>query len=133
MMIDRSLIFASAPQAVTATAVSTDIVDTLAAGDSFLPGAWLVVSIDTTFTSNGATVQFELQTATDAAFTSPVTLLITPAVAVATLVARYSVMKTPIPIGVLRYLRMNYTVASGPAAAGKVFSAIVLSPDVNLP
>ena len=132
MLIDSLLVLSDA-QAITTTAVSTSVVDQGAAADAVAPGSWVEFLIDTTFTSNGATVQFELQTATDEAFTSPITLFLTGAIAVATLIAGYRVARFHIPLGAKRFLRGNYTVASGPAAAGKVDCRIVNDVDVVLP
>lgn len=134
MIPDNNLILSSA-QAITTTAVSTSVVDQGAAADAYDGQLFAEFIINTAFTSNGATVQFELQTATDAAFTTPVTLGITPALAVATLTAgvRPPGARFRIPPGALRFLRANYTVASGPAAAGKVDCRLVADIEILNP
>jgi hypothetical protein len=130
MIIDNSLILSSA-QAVTTTAVSSSVIDQGAATDAY-DGIWCQFLINTAFTSNSATIQFELQTAIDAAFTSPITLAITGAIADTVLVAGYKPLQVHIPIGAKRFFRANYTV-SGTAVAGKVDCRIVEDVDVNLP
>lgn len=119
MLIDASLVFSDS-QAVTITAPSTNYVDTLAAGDSYI-GSWLVARVDVTFTAAGsATMTIDLQTDNNSSFSSPTTLVsVGSTVAVATLTAHY-LLKVRIPPGAERYLRVNYTVASGPMTAGNI-------------
>lgn len=119
MFIDASGVFSDS-QAVTVTAVSTGFVDTLAAGDAYV-GAWLVARVDVTFTAAGsATLSIDLQTDNNSSFSSPITLVtLGSTVAVATLTAHY-LLKVRIPPGAERYLRVNYTVASGPMTAGNI-------------
>lgn len=132
MLIDLNLVLSSA-QAVTASAASTNVVDQGTQTDAVALGLWVEFLVNTVFTSNGATIAFSLQTATDEAFSSPVTLFSTAAVAVASLVAGYRVARVKVPLGALRFLRGYYTVASGPAAGGKVDTRLVTDVDVNLP
>jgi hypothetical protein len=109
-------------QAVTAAAVSTDVVD-LGATYDFGAGEpiWAVFRVGTAADSSGdaATVNFEIEGSTDAAFTSPITLAETGAVAQAALTANTTVAKlrlastTPI-----RYMRARYNVAVANLTAG---------------
>lgn len=120
MIIDASLVFSDA-QAVTATAASDSYADTLAAGNSY-EGSWVVVRVDTAFTAAGAaTLTIDLQTDDNTSFSSPTTLCSLPggAIAVASLIAGFT-RKIRIPLGAERYLRGNYTVATGPMTAGKI-------------
>lgn len=130
-ILDYNLVFSDA-QAVTATAASTSYVDQGAASDAVQPGAWVEFLVDPSFTSNSATIQFELQFDDNTSFSSPQTLFITPAIADTTLIAGYRVARFKIPIGAERYIQAKYTV-SGTAVAGKVDARIVNDVDVLLP
>lgn len=131
MLLDKLLVFGDA-QAVTTTAASTDIVDTLAAGDAIFPGASVQFLIDTAVTSSGAaSVTFDLQTATDSGFSSPVTLVSSGAIAKASLTAGAVPLQAVIPLGCLRYLRAYYT-CSATLGGGKIDARIILSGDKTL-
>lgn len=132
MYVDNNT-FLSNAQAVTATAVSTNIIDTQAASEAVGTECYIEFLVNTAATAAGAaTVQFELQTATDAAFTAPVTLFITGAIGKATLVAGYRPAVVRIPTGSLRFLRANYTVATGPLTAGKFDARIILDENIRI-
>jgi len=125
MITDAQLLFSNA-QAVTVSAASTNIVDQGVAGNALGGGAepYVIAQIDEAFTQAGAlNVTFDLQTATDAAFTSPVTLASSGAIAKASLTIGARPLRVRIPPGALRYLRMYYT-ASDTASAGKVTAFI---------
>jgi len=126
-MKDNNLVLSSA-QAVTATVVSTNIIDQLAPGAAYGTECWVRFLIRTGFGGTG-TVQFELQSATDAAFTTPVSMFLTAAIAVATLVAGYIPARVKLPLGELRYLRANYT-TSGSPTTGTIDADIVMDVDV---
>ncbi len=131
MMIDSLLQFDLASP-VTVTAPSANIIDLgcsrdIGNGDDALPVVCTVVS---TFTAAGsATLQVQLQTSLDA--NSWITLIETDVLAVATLTAGTEIFKAPLPLGVLRYLRLNYGVASGPMTAGAVTAEVVLDHQAN--
>jgi hypothetical protein len=116
MILDKLAVFADA-QSTTTSAASTDVVDTLAAGDAY-EGAWFVVRVDTAFTATGApTTVFQLQTATNEGFTTgAATLAQSDAYLVASLTAG-KFWAVRIPRGAKRYLRgyksiTNYNAAS---------------------
>jgi len=129
MIIDANLVMSDAQGAITATVASTSYVDSLSAGDSY-EGLWCEFLIDTSFTANSATVQFELQCDDNTSFSSPTTLFITGAIADTVLVAGYRVARFRIPLGAERYLRAKYTV-SGTGVAGKVDCRLVKDVDVT--
>lgn len=134
MMLDLLATFSSA-QAVTVTAASTSVIDTLAAGDAIGAHSWLHVLCNTTFAGQGATtIAVALETSVDEAFTTPVVLFTTAAVAEgnANLTAGGVAVAIQIPLGVLRYLRVKYTIASGPMTAGKMDARIVSDVDRTL-
>jgi len=130
MFIDSLLLLSSA-QAVTATAASTNSIDTLAASDAYGREVWVEFLINTSFTGNSATIQFALETDSDSAFGSPVVLFITGAIADTTLVAGYYPARFKMPIGAKRYLRAKYTV-SGTAVAGKIDCRLVADENLRI-
>lgn len=125
MIMDKNLEFSSG-QVVTSTAASTNIVDALKKGDDYA-NIFAFVRCATTATAGGAaTLVVSIETAIDAAFTSPVTLLQSAAIPVASLVAGAELLKARLPIGVLEFIRVKYTVATGPLTAGAFDAALVM-------
>jgi len=136
MIIDRENRFAWG-QAVTASAASTDIIDLAPPSTGRDIGAGkplvFVCDVDTLVTAVGsATVTVTLETATDAAFSSPVVLYSSPAVPKASMIAGYRICAVDVPRGVLRYLRANFTVATGPLTAGKFDAFLVETVQDNI-
>jgi hypothetical protein len=133
MIIDDRL-EVSDSQAVTATAVSTDIIDLGPVTNNTLRDVgngrqlFLVIQCDTTTAAVGAaTVTFSLESdsTTDLA-TSPTVHATSAAIGKATLVAGYQLV-IPVPAGLKnfeRYMGVRYTVATGPLTAG-AFSAFI--------
>ncbi len=120
----------SAAQAITTTAPSTNVIDAGATKNASLGrdiGAgtqlYLAYSVNTAATAGGAaTVTFALQDSADnSSFADVIT---TVAVPVASLVAG-ATYYLPLPPGMRRYIRGNYTVATGPLLTGKFNAAIV--------
>lgn len=133
MLLDYLTVLSDA-QTITTSAASTNIIDTGAAGDALLagPGAMCQFLIDTTITSSQSiSVTFDLQTATDSAFTSPVTLASSGAISRATLVAGNVPFQPVIPVGCLRYLRAYYT-SNGTIQNGKVDARVVCGGDSDV-
>lgn len=126
MILDKELTFSLA-QVVTASAASTDFYDQGVA-NSFLNYApmYLLINIDEAATASGsATVSFALEQDDNAAFSSPVAIYTSGAIAKATMVPGYQLI-IPVPAAISeRYLRVYYTVATGPLTAGK-FTATML-------
>lgn len=132
MILDIQSLFSDA-QAVTVTAASTNILDT---GVNAEKGRGtpipLLVQVVTTFTAGGAaTMTVALQCDGDVAFGSAQTLWTSAAIAVATLVAGYRFLIDKVPEHVAekadsRYLRFNYTIATGPMTAGAISAGIVM-------
>lgn len=111
MFIDTKLMFSDA-QALTATAVSTNVVDqsldrNLGRGEAL--GVMITVDVAADFTTGDETYQFDLQTDDNAGFSSA-TVLASRAI-VAGLLTAGSVHVIPVPLDAERYLRMNYTLA----------------------
>jgi hypothetical protein len=123
-ILDRELEFSDA-QVVTVTAASTDIVDQITAGEAG-DELYLVIQVDTTVTAAGAaTVTFALETDDNSGFSSATALWTSAAIGKATLVAGYRVAKLRLPAGAEDWLRVYYTVGTGPLTAG-AFSAFLV-------
>ena len=130
-MIIDALMELSDEQALTVTAVSTNVIDLQAAGDAGTP-LDILVTVDEAFTAGGAaTLTIDLQTATDEVFTSPVVMASTGPIAVADLTLNSTHFTVPMPDGALQYLRMNYTVSTGPFTAGKISATFTPSRQTN--
>ncbi|MWF13616.1 Bbp16 family capsid cement protein [Escherichia coli] len=134
MILDKLLMF-SEKQAVTATAPSTDVIDLgpidgtvrdIGVGE---PLEW-IVNVDTTATAAGAsTVNVNLQTSPDNSTWT--TIASSGDLALAALTAGKRIVSQKVPQGVQRYLRLNYTVGTGPLTAGSFTSGILLDVDGN--
>ncbi len=72
----------------------------------------------------GTSLALSIQTASDAAFSSPVTLVSTAAIAVADLVEGYEFAIKQLPAGNLGYMRAYYT-ADGEFTAGAITGGVV--------
>ena len=100
-------------QAVTTDSASTNVVDTVAAGDSYA-GAWLYTRIAVAYVSSelDGFIQFQLQTSDSESFTgaNDVTLAQSVPIEEATLVAGYEPFVIRIPLKTKRYLRLYHIV-----------------------
>lgn len=114
MFIDYNLILADG-QASTVSAASTNYIDTLAAGDAITDGAWFIVIIKTAAVG-GTSIAFDLRTDSSSAFGTETVLFSSGAIAVASLTANTTVVKTRIPLGAKRYLRGYATMVGNPAS-----------------
>lgn len=137
MILDYLNMFSQA-QAVTATAVSTDVIDLgpLSGGNDVRdigPGYSIefFAQVATNATAGGAaTVTISLQTSKTSDFATATTLLQTSAIPVADLKVGYRYVAT-VPHGVQRYLRVNYAVATGPLTAGALTTGLLLDADAQ--
>lgn len=129
MSIQDAELILSDDQALVATADSTNTID-LGAGIDHLNSAivlnagesmrhqFLNVLVTTSFAA-ATSYQFALQdSADDSSFAA--TEIITPAIVIATLIAGYVVLRTPIPSNIRRYIKMVYTEAGSTENAGTV-------------
>jgi hypothetical protein len=126
MYMDRQNLFSAAQAITTGSAASTDIID-LGSTRDIGSGEVLevIVVIDQTFTSGGAgTLDVKLQTDTAVGFGTVVTLLSTGATALASLTAGAAIARWRVPRGVLRYLRLQYVVATADMTAGTITAGI---------
>jgi len=136
MILDKLLMF-SDKQAVTATAASTDVIDLgpidgtrRDIGVGYPLEFWALVN--TTATASGAaTVNVQLQTSPDNS--TWISIYESGALALAALTAGKRIVSAKVPSGVQKYLRVNYTVSTGPLTAGAFTSGINLDVDNNTP
>lgn len=128
MLLDAQLLFSDG-QAVTSTANSTNIIDTAAARDIAAgEDLWVVCVVTEAATASGsATVTFSIETDDNSGFSSPTAIYTTPAIGKATLSLGARAFSTKLPRYSERYLRVVYTVATGPLTAGKFTTGITLS------
>lgn len=134
MLIDSLLEMSDAQAETTVTThASTDVLDLKKAGNVLANELFLVVTVNEAVASNGAaTVAFDLQTSDAEAFGSGVdTLIATGAIGKATLVAGYTVIRTRLPTGLKRYVRMVYTIGTAALTAGKFSAALVPGTDLQ--
>jgi hypothetical protein len=144
MIIDNTLVL-SDHQAITASAASTNVWDTLAQGT---PARWisaygrdlgdgymeipLLVKVTEVFaTLTSLTV--DVQTDDTAAFSSATTVATSGAIGVASLTAGKEItILARVPRGVSeQYVRLYYTVAGSNATTGKVFAAVTAGNQTN--
>lgn len=132
MIIDRLNEFSNA-QAVTASAASTNVVDLGAAGKVEAKPFYLHIKVPTTCTADGAaTVTFALQTDDNESFSGAVALWTSAAISKASLVAGYEVIRLALNgLALKQYLRVYYTVASGPLTAGAFDAFLSFDGDTN--
>lgn len=131
MYRDAQLEF-SVAQAVTSSAASTNYIDTSAAADMVGRPVYLVVRVGTAATASGAaTVTFDLRTDSDPAFGSEVTLFSSGAIAKTSLTANTWVIRMALPLGTKQYIRLYYTVATGPLTAGTFDAFLTTQIDVR--
>lgn len=118
MYVDDTLVFSDA-QAITSTGTSTKSIDTMTATRNIGSGEEidLVIQVATAASSASAsTVTFSLQDSADnSSFTD---VLVSPAVAMATMSAGAEVLRVTLPRTLRRYMQVNYTVATGPLTGG---------------
>jgi hypothetical protein len=131
MILDTFNEFSDSQAETTVAAHASDsVVDLGAAGDAYGNELYVHIEIDDACTTGSTSeVQFALQTSSDEAFTSPVTLWESAAIDSDTLVAGYKVAVFRIPSGCLQYLRTTYTITTAVLTGGS-FSAY-LTPDVQ--
>jgi hypothetical protein len=126
-MILDSQMQLSAAQAVTAVGdtASTNVYDTGAAADVGTgEEQYIYARTVAAFTTGaGGTLQFVLQDSADNSSFADVQVL-TPVRAVAALTANTDQVKARLPLGLRRYLRLAYRVATGVMTAGTVDSYI---------
>ncbi len=126
MILDAQNLFSSA-QAVTSSAVSTNVIDLgvardIGAGEEL---ELYVLVTEAAAAAGAATVNIQVVTDDNSAMSSPAVIYDSGAIGKATLAAGYE-MKLRLPRGPYeRYLALNYSVSTGPLTAGKFTAGIV--------
>lgn len=123
MILDKTLELSLA-QAVTATALATNVIDIGSARNIGVgEDTFLFIKVGAAAAAVGAaTVNFQLQTSANSDLSSPTTLLDSGAIAKTALTAN-AVLKFKLPpADYKRYVGLNYLVGTGPLTAGD-FSA----------
>jgi hypothetical protein len=138
-MILSAELLLSDDQAITSTAASTNYIDRGAPGtphgaaaaldNDWAPGQPVPfeVLVNEAFTAAGAaTLTVDLEMDDNTSFSSATTVLTSGAIGKATLIIGYNCFAgLYLPEGITeRYLRLNYTVATGPMTAGKITAGI---------
>lgn len=144
MIFDKTTLLSDG-QAITSTAPSTNVIDLGATGTAMFASAPqvrdigkgkqipLLVQVVEDFAAAGAaTLTVSLQVDSVENFASPKTVWTTPALALADLVAGKVIVPEYIPRGTdERYMRLNYTVATGPMTAGKITAGVTMGNQSN--
>jgi hypothetical protein len=135
MILDTTLLF-SENQAVTATAISTNVIqfpangivvgEAAAVARNLGPGNELPIMIQVTEAFATATsITFSLESSAAAGLTSATVHWTSAAIPIATLVPGYKLPIRIMPDGtMLQFLGMRYTVGGASATAGKVTAAL---------
>lgn len=125
MILDAQNTFSDA-QAVTASAASTNIIDTAASRDigAGEPMELIVICTETVTAAGAATVQFQLRTDTASNMGTAEVIAETPAIGKASLTAGTEVFRIKLPRGLKRYIDLYYSVGTGPLTAGKFTAAL---------
>ena len=116
MILDNELFF-SDKQAVTADAASTNALDLGAAGDAVGQELTIRAVVTTTFATL-TSLTIKVQTSANNSDWSDVVL--SPAIAAASLVKGAEVFTVRVPKGLKRYVRLYYDVTGSNATAGKI-------------
>lgn len=136
MLLDRQNLW-SYQQAITVSAPSTDIVDL---GPNHWAGASgddrdidVMIAVDQVFAAAGAaTLQVDVQSSNDSAFGSGVKTHYSRVFQKAELIQSGKLdLGIDLPPDVLRYVRANYTVGTGPFTAGKLTMGVTASRQTN--
>ncbi|RVD42870.1 hypothetical protein EN742_06540 [Mesorhizobium sp. M4A.F.Ca.ET.020.02.1.1] len=138
MIFDMQTLLSDA-QAITVTAVSSNIIDLGPINAGFARDAGkgkptpLRIQVTEAFAAAGAaTLVVALEVSDDAAFTSPVQVWTTAAIPKATLVPGYVIVPEHITRRTnKRYMRLTYTVATGPMTAGKITAGVTMGNQSN--
>lgn len=128
MYLDKQQMF-SEDQAVTASAASTNVLD-LGSADAGRSGLEVFARVSEAF-NNLTSLGVKLQTATDAAFTTPVDLPAQETDLLAALTLNKEIIKTKLPHGCLRYVRLYFTVTGTAPTTGKITAGLILDRQAN--
>jgi len=131
MILDAHLKLSDS-QIVTVTAPSANIIDQGSKADALGSELWLITQVrEAALAAGAATVNFQIQSADDSGFgTNLTTHFDSGAIGKAALTLNSEPVKVRLPIGLRKFVRVNYVIGTGPLTAGK-FDAFI-TPDVNV-
>lgn len=144
MIFDAQNLFSDA-QAITASTVSTNVIDFGASGKPVGAAAAIrkdigrgkkvnvrVQMVEAALAAGAATLTVDLQTDDNEAFSSPRVAWTSGAIPKASLIAGYVFSLESFPRGTdERFARLNFTVANGPLTAGKITAGVVAATEDN--
>jgi len=132
MILDKQLMFEESAAAITASRASTNVLD-LGSADAGKTEGLEIFARTTEAFNNLTSLGIKLQTATDAAFSSPVDLPAQETITLASggLAINKEVLRTPLPKGCLRYVRLYYTVTGTAPTTGKITGGLILNRQTN--
>lgn len=142
MIMDKNEEFSVAQTLIVGTGdtVSTNILDTNPTGNPATPqnidegsgeGVWLNVRIGTAVASATGTLQLVLQVDDNSSFSSPKEFPLNAALGAASYPANTFVYQGRLPIGLERYLRVVYRVATAALTAGTVDAFLTKNTQFN--
>jgi len=126
MILDKEQLFSDA-QAITTTANSTNVIDLLKDRDIGVghPVGVLIQVVTTMTAAGAATLTVTIETDDNASFSSATVLYTSGAIAVADLIAGKRPWLLWFGANNERYIRLVYTVATGPMTAGAVTAGLI--------
>lgn len=133
MYMDKENLFCE-DLAVTTSAASTNIIDLHNVADRSGNPPPLVGAVDEAFAASGdGTLAIEFQESVDAAFTSPIVVVSTGAIAKTALGAGVDLIDLlpEMPRFTKRWVRLYFTVATGPFTAGKLTLGYAVDSQTN--
>ena len=136
MILDTQERFSTSQALIVGTGdtVSSNVYDTGAAADAGIgESGQLQIQIGTAALSATGTIQFVLQTDDNVGFASPKEYPLTAALAQAALTAGSVVVRGKLPIGLERYSRVVYRVATAAFTAGTVNAFLTKEQQQRLP
>ena len=138
MLLDSTQLY-SDDQAITATAVSTNVIDhgligsttrarELAKGN---PIRLMILVHIALLAAGAATLDFKVETDDNSGFSSATTVVSTGPIAKALLVIGFRPAINFLPEGLEQFSRINYVVATGPFTAGALTAGLLYDVDTN--
>ena len=129
MYLDKQLLFENSDSAITASRASTNVLD-LGSADLGRSDMEVYVRVSEAF-NNLTSLGVKLQTATDAAFTTPIDLPVQETDLLAALTLNAELLKAEVPQGCKQYLRLYFTVTGTAPTTGKVEAGLILDRQAN--
>lgn len=127
MIFDKQNLFSN-DQAVTNTQASTNYIDLGVSRDigNGAPIEVFAMMTATALSPGASTLVAAVETDTQSSFATKVTLAQTAAIAKASLVQGFELLKVKLPLGVQRYVQLSYTIGTADLTAGTIRAGLVL-------